>query len=682
LKTITSLTRSALFMLITTLPISAVVLNYSASQASTGENNATHPSIGVNENGQMMIVWWDEVWNRIYARIFIPEVGYSNTMELPGQVQPSSWPRVKGGADDEFHVVWSSGKVEYDNAIMYCHYRNGSFSPAEIVQQSLGSWPDLCFHLESNTVTVAWEEFILDIPDNGEIMVRQRINGRWAGKVNASDTRYWAGRNRITTDDAGNLYAVWQQKTQIGEVEIYETFYNRTIGGAWQQSMNLSNGNASRVLPNIAVSPDGSEVYVQWFNLSDHFHWGRAIAYLGNTPQYGDIHRIAQGSYDHMHYYTGMAYHQNVLYMTFVDNTSKIWLKNYLGTDSWGEGGTLPSVRCPRTPDLSQSPNLGLALAWYNRCASPNTVTMAFGEGFGDDPDPPKPKPNDPPIARITVNPPYGIFPLTTTISGLSSSDADGQIVSYMWTLGDGSSHEGGQFQHSYQAPGEYTISLTVTDNQGSTSYASAGVTVWGMEPPINLVSQYRQNRNLFSVEHYYQTHWENNPINEQRGFKVVCYNVFRRLKGQSEYQHVDSMVHKNRNEYLDRSLKNNFYNYEYAVSCVDLEGRQSGLAGQNAQNMTPGLPASPRKPKPAAASDCRTKCPPSPPGLSDKSCSLCSPARSARIDIAANSPGSGADRPVQAHQVGPPRPGIHRVKPGRVRTRCSENNPCGRNSG
>lgn len=566
-------------------------LDFASLPASTGSGNAIHPSLGINQNGQIMTAWWNESTNRILTRIYTVGGGWGSVSEIPGQSLPGTWPRVVGGAGNQFHVVWSAGSSEHNHSILYSRFNGSAFTSPVTVQSGLAMFPDICYKLDGNIVTVAWEEWIPS-QANGEIMVRQCSNGSWGGKTNASKQTYWSGRVRIVSDDSGNLYAAWQQKTQIGEAEIIEAFYNRTVNGAWQTAVNLSNGNAWRFLPNIAVRPDGSQVYVQWYNYSDKYHWGRAIAYSGASASHGANHRIAHGSYDHLHYYTGMVYHQGVLYLSYVADDGNVWIKNYQGGDSWGNGGTLAGANCPRTPDLAQSAALGLATSWYNRCDSPNRACIAYGDGFGSDPDDPEPEPNKPPLARIKLDPSSGIYPLTVSLDGSDSSDSDGKIAAYAWTLSDGGGSSKSKFSHIFQKPGSHSIQLKVSDDDGDTATASALVTVYGMQPPLDIAGTYHQNRNLFSTEHYYRITWNNNPENENLGFNVTLYNIFRRLKGQSTYTFLTQVDRAASNEFLDRSLKNSFYDYEYTVTCQDAEGRTSDLPdGTTARQSPPILP-------------------------------------------------------------------------------------------
>jgi subtilisin family serine protease len=85
-----------------------------------------------------------------------------------------------------------------------------------------------------------------------------------------------------------------------------------------------------------------------------------------------------------------------------------------------------------------------------------------------DEPPPPPPPPSDdPPHASFTMRCPRG----ECRFDASDSSDDHG-IVSYTWDFGDGSSpvtETTPSASHSYTAPGEYAIRLTVTDNAGQT---------------------------------------------------------------------------------------------------------------------------------------------------------------------------------------------------------------------
>ncbi len=96
--------------------------------------------------------------------------------------------------------------------------------------------------------------------------------------------------------------------------------------------------------------------------------------------------------------------------------------------------------------------------------------------GCGDDGGPFR----RPPTAVITVVPTSGPAPLTVAVSGEASSDKNGTIESYAWDFGDGASGGGAMAQHTYATVGEFSIRLTVTDDDGATGTATASVVATG----------------------------------------------------------------------------------------------------------------------------------------------------------------------------------------------------------
>ena len=83
-----------------------------------------------------------------------------------------------------------------------------------------------------------------------------------------------------------------------------------------------------------------------------------------------------------------------------------------------------------------------------------------------------EPVANEPPVAD--PNGPYsGTTGSPVLFDGTGSSDPDGTIVAYDWDFGDGNTGTGDTPSHSYAADGTYTVSLTVTDNDGASDTAT-----------------------------------------------------------------------------------------------------------------------------------------------------------------------------------------------------------------
>jgi PKD repeat protein len=71
---------------------------------------------------------------------------------------------------------------------------------------------------------------------------------------------------------------------------------------------------------------------------------------------------------------------------------------------------------------------------------------------------------NEPPLANFTVLEGNETIPFDFTST---STDGDGTIVSYLWDLGDNSTSSESYVRHLYKYVGNYTVSLTVTDDGG-----------------------------------------------------------------------------------------------------------------------------------------------------------------------------------------------------------------------
>ena len=77
---------------------------------------------------------------------------------------------------------------------------------------------------------------------------------------------------------------------------------------------------------------------------------------------------------------------------------------------------------------------------------------------------------NDAPFASASATPQQTEPGTPVSFDASASSDVDGSVVSYEWNFGDGGTASGQSVSHSYDSAGDYTATLTVTDNDGATS--------------------------------------------------------------------------------------------------------------------------------------------------------------------------------------------------------------------
>jgi serine protease len=102
---------------------------------------------------------------------------------------------------------------------------------------------------------------------------------------------------------------------------------------------------------------------------------------------------------------------------------------------------------------------------------TPNRLlyTLNFTADGGD----PPPPANVPPVAAFT----FSCSGLTCSFTD-ASTDSDGSIVAWSWNFGDGATSSAQNPSRTFAAGGTYTVTLTVTDDDGATDAVSQSVTV------------------------------------------------------------------------------------------------------------------------------------------------------------------------------------------------------------
>jgi glucose/arabinose dehydrogenase len=94
------------------------------------------------------------------------------------------------------------------------------------------------------------------------------------------------------------------------------------------------------------------------------------------------------------------------------------------------------------------------------------------------------------PIASATASPTSGATPLTVHFDGSASSDPDGDPLTYSWNFGDGSAAATTAIaNHTYNAAGRFTATLTVHDNRGGTGTATISIQPGNTAPTVTIAS-------------------------------------------------------------------------------------------------------------------------------------------------------------------------------------------------
>ncbi len=109
-------------------------------------------------------------------------------------------------------------------------------------------------------------------------------------------------------------------------------------------------------------------------------------------------------------------------------------------------------------------------VAWDEHGASAEGAVWQFTVKTSPPYNPPYNPPttdNQKPTAK--ANGPYsGFIDEEITFDGSGSSDSDGTITNYTWDFGDGTTGYGETTTHAYSSPGNYSVTLTVKDDEGA----------------------------------------------------------------------------------------------------------------------------------------------------------------------------------------------------------------------
>lgn len=90
--------------------------------------------------------------------------------------------------------------------------------------------------------------------------------------------------------------------------------------------------------------------------------------------------------------------------------------------------------------------------------------------------------PNQPPVAAFTTQ----TKDLTVAVDATSSADPDGAITDYLWHFGDGNTATGVKpAPHAYSRPGNYLVTLTVTDTGNATATRSSTIAAVAPSPTV-----------------------------------------------------------------------------------------------------------------------------------------------------------------------------------------------------
>lgn len=133
--------------------------------------------------------------------------------------------------------------------------------------------------------------------------------------------------------------------------------------------------------------------------------------------------------------------------------------------------------------------------------ASPDQYLGLLDDAFVIRDDGTSPPVNNPPTARLQV---VGCTALSCTFDASTSTDPDGDPLTYSWNFGDGSTTAGPNVTHQFAAGGTYTVTVKAQDPTGAVSVATTTVNVAATQPgsvAFRAVSGTSANGNVISPQ-------------------------------------------------------------------------------------------------------------------------------------------------------------------------------------
>lgn len=333
----------------------------------------------------------------------------------------------------------------------------------------------------------------------GIVFARSRINGAWEGIAQLNQQRGKQGS--LTIDPNGVAHAVWIERAASGYKNVYT---QRTLTTGWKTREALPGGLGVSNHPWITSGPN-NVVVAAWEDNNTGLENGAEIRVLRigtTTPAIvvpftmQHFPRIVVDSKGNMHVACsvgGSDYGYGIRYT------------NNIGGD-WRTPQTI-AANHDKLPGLSAN-SAGNVAATQSSYTSDGTDIWVYSLA---------------PIEKIdvieadfTYSPTTGYPPLTVGLHAVPAFGANGAEVSYAWTISDGGTAAGREATHVFETAGTYTITLTITDNQGRTDEISKTITIKKTNPLVPLEPRLTiaMSSAWRNPQITYWLAWETNPAN------------------------------------------------------------------------------------------------------------------------------------------------------------------------
>ncbi len=277
---------------------------------------SSDPSIAIDNNGNLHVVWWDGTdgeWGTDYEVMYVNNTGagWSNVTVISDIY---GWNDGVSGAPsiaiDEntgtIHVVWqdlTAGEWGTDLEVMYVNYTASGWSNATVISDDYTGWndggsnnPQIAVDNNGYQHVVWWDQTNGEWGSDNEILYVNNTGAGWSNVTAISDLFGWnTGGSEypsIDTDINGSIHVVWEDSTNGEWGTDREVMYTNYTSSGWSNATVVSDDYTHwntdlSLAPDIAADNSGT-LYVVWYDMTDG-EWGidDEIFYINYTSTSG-----------------------------------------------------------------------------------------------------------------------------------------------------------------------------------------------------------------------------------------------------------------------------------------------------------------------------------------------------------------------------------------------------------
>ncbi|UCH96978.1 MAG: PKD domain-containing protein, partial [Candidatus Aminicenantes bacterium] len=428
------------------------------------------PEVKISPNNDIYIAYQAENQASDRSEIYLSKYSSSGKVSFVKNLSNSSAysyePEIDIPGNGFIHAAWADQTG--DTHVIKYRYFNGS------------TWSDIMtFGQVDNSEII--EDLRIDVDESGNVFVvfmywnaaRCKFISKYGNNISFEDFPL-SGRSKHpdVAADPNYVHIVWQYKLD----NVYTIAYQRRPNqpnSAWEPWVDVEFYGTQRP----RMSLDSSNIpHVVFFHKQDVSKRLSYKRWTGN--KFGDLRTMSDPTrFENYHFCDISAVSSDNIIVTMQKggwaggrNVSYNWKRNgtWNGFSFFSKTNGLKPTK--QSVDLA-SDRFFAAVAF---CQKSDTVYLLLAEEAGG-------PGGNAPTASFTFSPLGGHAPLDVTFDASASTDPDGQITNYNWNFGDTFTGVGQTILHRFETEGEYTVTLTVTDDDGKTDSTSHLIIV---EPP------------------------------------------------------------------------------------------------------------------------------------------------------------------------------------------------------